>query len=162
MPQIYGKHDLYGHCICVVLEEILDLVFNKHYRKFSLIHLVLDSWVSRWSTLGPHLFSDAFIPSLWAAVCVKLVQKCLTLRNSMDCSLPGFSVQGISQAGILERVAMSSSRAFSRPRDWTHVSHVSGTGRWVVYHWCHLGSPFCWWLTPCHHHSLLISSGPHF
>lgn len=52
----------------MVLEEILDLMFNKHYRKLSLVHLVLDSWVSRWSTLGPHFFSDAFIPSLWAAV----------------------------------------------------------------------------------------------
>ena len=79
MPQIYRKHDLYGHCICVVLEEILDLVFNKLYRKFSLFPLVLDSWVSRWSTLGPHLFSDAFIPSLWAAVRAKSLQLCPTL-----------------------------------------------------------------------------------
>ena len=33
MPQIYRKHDLCGHSICIVLGEILDSVFNKHYRK---------------------------------------------------------------------------------------------------------------------------------
>ena len=33
---------------------------------------------------------------------------CLTLCNPMDCSPPGFSVHGISQARILEWVAMSS------------------------------------------------------
>ena len=33
MPQIYRKHDLCGHYICMVLEEILDSVFNKHYQK---------------------------------------------------------------------------------------------------------------------------------
>ena len=34
----------------------------------------------------------------------------------MDCSPPGFSVHGILQAKILERVAMPSSRGSSRPR----------------------------------------------
>ena len=34
---------------------------------------------------------------------------CLTLCGPMDCSLPGSSVHGISQAGILEWVAISSS-----------------------------------------------------
>ena len=32
---------------------------------------------------------------------VKVAQSCLTLRNPMDCSLPGFSVHGIFQARIL-------------------------------------------------------------
>ena len=31
-----------------------------------------------------------------------VVQLCLTLCDSMDCSLPGLSVHGILQAGILE------------------------------------------------------------
>ena len=35
-------------------------------------------------------------------------QLCLTLFNSMDCSPSGSSVHGISQAKILERVAISS------------------------------------------------------
>ena len=35
----------------------------------------------------------------------------------MDCSLPGSSVRGISQARILERVAISFSRRSSQPRE---------------------------------------------
>ena len=44
----------------------------------------------------------------------------------MDCRLPGFSVHGILQARILEWVAISSSRAFSWPRDRTQVSCIAG------------------------------------
>ena len=58
----------------------------------------------------------------------------------MDCSPPGSSVHGISQARILEWVAISYSRGSSWPRDWTWVSCVSCIGRQVLYHWCHLGS----------------------
>ena len=36
---------------------------------------------------------------------------------------------------------MPSSRISSRPRDQTYVSYVSCTGRQVLYHYCHLGSP---------------------
>ena len=43
----------------------------------------------------------------------------------MDCSSPGSSVQGILQAGILERVAIPFSRESSRPRDRTWVSHIA-------------------------------------
>ena len=41
--------------------------------------------------------------------------------QSMDFSQPGSSVHGISQARILEWVTISFSRAFSQPRDQTHV-----------------------------------------
>ena len=40
----------------------------------------------------------------------KSLQLCLTLCFSMNCSLPGFSVQGVLQARILEWVAMATSR----------------------------------------------------
>ena len=49
-----------------------------------------------------------------------------------DYSLPGFSVHGISQAEILEWVAISFSRGLSQPKDWTCVSCI---GRWLLYHW---------------------------
>ena len=42
-----------------------------------------------------------------------------TLRDPMDCSPPGSSVHGISQARILQCVAISFSRGSSRPRDRT-------------------------------------------
>ena len=44
-------------------------------------------------------------------VCVKVSQLCLTLHDPMDCSLPGSSVHGISQARILDWVAITFSRA---------------------------------------------------
>ena len=48
---------------------------------------------------------------------VNLLQSCLTLRNPVDCSLPGFSAHGILQARILEEVTLSFSRGSSPPRD---------------------------------------------
>ena len=53
------------------------------------------------------------------AVLAKLLQSCLTLCDSMDCSPPGSSVYGILQARILKWVAMPFSRESSRPRDQT-------------------------------------------
>ena len=50
------------------------------------------------------------------------------LCDPMDCSLSGFNVRGISQAGILEWVAISYSRGSSPPRDEA-ASLVSCSGR---------------------------------
>jgi len=85
-----------------------------------------------------------------------VAQSCLTLCNPMDCSTPGLhpsptprvypnscplsqwchltissSVHGISQARILEWVAITFFRISSRPRYQTHISCV---GRWILYH----------------------------
>ena len=40
----------------------------------------------------------------------EVAQSCLTLRDPMDCSLPGFSIHGIFQARVLERGAIAFSR----------------------------------------------------
>ena len=55
--------------------------------------------------------------------------------NSMDCSLPGSFVHGISQARILEQVAISFSRGSFQPKDRTHISCVYCIVRRVLYHW---------------------------
>ena len=52
-------------------------------------------------------------------------QSCPTLCDLMDCSPPDSSLHGISQAGILEWVAISYSRVSSLPRDRTCISWVS-------------------------------------
>ena len=52
------------------------------------------------------------------------------------------SVHGILQARIVEWFAISSFRASSRPRDWTHVSCVSCIERWILYPLSHLGTPW--------------------
>ena len=67
-------------------------------------------------------------------ICAKSFQSCPALCDPMDCSSPGSAVHGSLQARILEWVAMLSSRGSSRPRDQTHVSYISCTDRWVLYH----------------------------
>ena len=75
------------------------------------------------SLFEPVIFSQAF---MWLCVCVCLVaQSCLTLCNPMDCSPSGSSVHGISQARILERVAVSFSRGSSWATDWICIPCVS-------------------------------------
>ena len=59
-----------------------------------------------------------------------------TLGNSMDCSLSGSSVHGISQARRLEWAAIPFFRVFSRPRDQTLVSCTAGR----FYHLSYKGS----------------------
>ena len=55
-----------------------------------------------------------------------VTQSCLPLCNPMDCGPPGSSVHGFLQERILECVAISFSRGFSRPRDQTWVSCILG------------------------------------
>ena len=49
------------------------------------------------------------MPSIKSSGCCLLTKLCPTLCKPMDCSPPGSSVHGISQARILESVAISSS-----------------------------------------------------
>ena len=67
-------------------------------------------------------------------VCAR-AQLCPTLCDPIDCSLPGFSVHGMFQARILERVDTSFSWGSSWHRDQTHISGISCIGQWVLYHW---------------------------
>jgi len=57
--------------------------------------------------------------------CYLVTESCPTLCNPMNCSPPGSSFHGISQARILEWVAISFSKGSSQPRDQTRVSCVS-------------------------------------
>ena len=85
------------------------------------------------SILNNYKFS--LLPSLYI-FCV-YDQLCLTLCNPMHQSPPGFSVQEIFQARILEWVAISFFRESSLPRDQTHVSCIE---RRVLYQRNHRGS----------------------
>ena len=78
-------------------------------------------------------------PRTCVCVCVRACAhtcKCacvssLNLCNPMGCSPPGSSVNRISQARVLEWVAISWSRGFSQPRDRTPVSCA---GRRILEH----------------------------
>ena len=75
-------------------------MFKKEKQSNSLYPYRFNKWES----------SNVSLKVLHVCVCVHAcTHSCPTLCNSMDCSLPGSSVQGISQARILEQVAISSS-----------------------------------------------------
>ena len=59
----------------------------------------------------------------------------------MDYSLPGSSVDGISQEKVLKWVGISLSRGPSRPRDWTCISCI---GRHILYHGATWEAPTMW------------------
>ena len=72
------------------------------------------------------LVQPALAHCLISSCCCLVAQSCPTLCDPMDCSPPGSSVHGISQARILEWVAISFSRRSSQPRDRIHVSSLAG------------------------------------
>ena len=88
-----------------------------------------------WSCPIYHL--DLLMPAISpgstaVTVCVLVAKLCLTLCDLMDCSPPGSSVHGISQARTLEWVATS---FFSRRSSWTRDrTHISSAGRRIPYH----------------------------
>ena len=63
--------------------------------------------------------------------CCLVAKPCPVFSDPMDCSLTDSSVSGISQARILEWVAICFSRGSFQPRDRTHISC---TGRRILYH----------------------------
>ena len=80
------------------------------------------TWLSDWTELN------------WIILTTNVLKLSLhvlsrsVMSNSCDpmyYSLPGSSVHGISQARILEWIAISFSRGSSQPRDQTHVSYTS-------------------------------------
>ena len=97
---------------------------------------------SPWSTAGPR-----FLAALGGCCSSCLVAKlCPTFCDCMDYSLVGSSVHGISQARILEWIAISFSRGSSLLRYWTPISWMSS---WILYHWAASGALWGWGDTNC-------------
>ena len=71
-------------------------------------------------------------------VCVPGHFSPVPLHDPMDCGLPGSSIHGIIQAGILEWLAIS----FCKGSSWTR-NQICGSciGRWILYHWASWESP---------------------
>ena len=78
-------------------------------------------WLSDYHSLTHSLITHLAEPS---EMKVLVTQSCQTLCDHTDCSPPGSSVHGISQARILEWVVILFSRGSPQPRDWTCISHI--------------------------------------
>ena len=78
-------------------------------------------------SMGSHRVGYDWSDLVAVVVVVCLVaQSWLTLCDPINCTPPGSSVHGISQARILEWVAISFSKLSSWPRDQTHASFIEG------------------------------------
>ena len=78
--------------------------------------------------------------------CMLSLESYPTSCDPMDFSPPGFSVHGFS------RQEYWSGLPCPTPGDLEPKSHVFCIGRWVPYHWCHLGSlqpPELWTINFC-------------
>ena len=84
------------------------------------------------------LSCDPVCGSSYSSPCCSLTKSCPTLCNPTDCSPPGSSVHGISQARILERVAISQSTG-----SWIEPMPPMSPafGRLILYQLSHKGNP---------------------
>ena len=81
---------------------------------------IRESWLKATESKGRRLLNTGMY-----ALALSCVQLFVT---PMDYSSAGSSVHGISQARILEWVAISFTKVSNWPRNWTHVFYVS----WIV------------------------------
>ena len=128
------------HISCVTLDPdpaptlALSVTFTPLY--FSSVHM--------WPDIYLYLHIHLHVYNIWISITVAPVGVCVCVcaqslshvqLSVTPRSLPGSSIHAISQAGTLEWVAIAFSRRSSWPRHPTHVSWVSGIGKWVLYHW---------------------------
>ena len=76
-------------------------------------------------------------------ICCLVTKSYPTLYDSMDYSLPGSFTHEISQARILDWIAIYFSKASSQCRDWTWSSWI---GRQIPYPWATSEAPWCIYL----------------
>ena len=145
----YLEYTLLIHnTLYIYIYNIMPILRNSYLkiRKHTNRHLTFClAWTLRLNSLRHFIFPFSYLVTLWRlssfSFCCLVTKSCLTLLDSMHCSLPGSSVHGISQARILEHVVISFSRESSQPRDWTCVPCVSPTLQSDSLPLSHLGSP---------------------
>ena len=93
---------------------------------------LISCWLSHGASRDEHLKVWWAGRLYFSASCVLSHFSRVRLCDPVNCSLPGSSVLGILQAGILKWVAISSSRGSSRPRNRACISCI---GRWILNHW---------------------------
>ena len=89
--------------------------------------------------LSMGLSQQEYWSGLTCSAAATLLQSCPTLCGPMAAAhqaplSTGFSSKNTGVGCDFLLLAMSYSRAFSQPRDRTHDSNISFTGRWILYH----------------------------
>ena len=117
-------------------EYISYVLFTKDANQVKVFYAV-------WSQDSGYFGVVPFQKEAWGAsedVCACSVAQSCPTRYPVNCSPPGSSVHGISQARIPEWLAISFSTGFSYSRGQTWVFSI---GRWTLYH-CHTWEAFFW------------------
>ena len=115
------------------------LLVSQHLGDDLLMTLYLHSWYS--SNLqnivetARAVISDFTVLAQCPQCACSVTQPCLTLCYPMYHSPPCSSAHEISQARLLEWVAIFSSRGSSQLRDWTCISWISCIDRQIIHHW---------------------------
>ena len=104
-PQYIAQHQEYA-CCCQVTSVVSNSV-RPHRRQPTRLPLPLDS-PGKNTGVGCHFLLQCMKVKSESEV----TQSCLTLRNPMDCSLPGSSIHGIFQARVLEWGAIAFSEEY--------------------------------------------------
>ena len=117
----------------------------------SVEHQDIQLWGSRVQLLSQHEREAYYTIFYWEGyvrkgVCVcacTCVLRCVEFfEASWTATSQAYLSIGLSLVRILDWFAISYSRASSWPRDQIRISCISCTGRWILYHQRHLGSPY--------------------
>ena len=135
-PSLYSSNSFYKNLVWIIYmysrKQILLLLFAANLFPLFLLLLLLLSRFSRVRVCATPRRQPTRLPHPWDSPvkntgvgchfllqCMKMknesevTQLCVTLRDPMDCSLPGSSVHGIFQARVLEWAAIAFSSTIS-------------------------------------------------
>ena len=113
-----GPWNIMCVCVCVCLCVCVNI--HTHVYICLCVDIYVYMFVYRHKCIyHNHIFTKTYI-HLYMHICDGWWW--FSRQDMSDCSPPGTSVRGLSQARILEQVAISSSRGSSQPRDQTWVS----------------------------------------
>ena len=126
LPICLDSWTWHSRFLCNIALYSIGLFFHHQaHPQLGVVFALAPSLHSFWSYFSTDLQShNGHLPT-WK-VKVESEIAVVSLCDPMDCSLPGSFIHGIFQARILEWVAISFSRRFSQPRDWTWASRIVG------------------------------------
>ena len=136
------QNNMHASCCCQVASVVSDSV-RPHRRQPTRLLCPWDS-LGKNTGVGCHFLlqnnmhsMSLFWLSAFTYTCVlcSVARLCLTLWDPTDCIPPGSSVHGISQARILEQVAISYTRGSSQPRDPIHTKRCEKTNFKLMITW---------------------------
>ena len=115
---------------CEHFSEFYDTWIIHHHWTLNIYTSIIHHQLNTHCTYIQWTYFIPLCPLLY--ICCLVTKSCLSLCDTLDYRPPGVYVQGISQARILEWIAISFSRGSSQPRNQAGISCID---RWILYCW---------------------------